>query len=291
MPSRGLADVIPPSRHRAEKPFVDTLPSVIRRSPIPNRLPLHDSIFSKIVTPYNADTFESSLLKHKLIKFYPFLIRNLRNGFPFGEFPNLSEHVIFPIHNTALPYMEQIDAYLAEEVDSGQMSGPFTLDETTLILKGPFQCSPIVVDVQPDKLRICRHLSKESKRNASVNSYIDSEKFPTRFGSAAEVAEIVSPPYHPYPVFPIPSYPTAPPSPSVLSYPSPFVLPLPYLASSLCELSLTFLTHSYPSLPDRKCTPWNPGHDAGHRQVSSNLSNPPGPQAVVRHTRFGWFLH
>lgn len=88
--------------------------------------------------------------------------------------------------------MEQIDAYLAEEVVSGRMSGPFNLDEATLILKGPFQCSPIVVDVQDGKLRICRHLSKDSKSSASVNSFIDADKFPTCFGSAAEVADIVS---------------------------------------------------------------------------------------------------
>jgi hypothetical protein len=205
--------------------------------------------------------------------------------------------------------MEQIDEYLTEEVDCGRMSGPFTFDETTLILKGPFQCSPIVVDVQPDKLRICRHLSKESKRNASVNSYIDTDKFPTRFGSAAEVAEIVSPTTtSPFPVLPLrpPSYhisvprPTTspfpvlrPPSPvphpplSVLrpitspSYPTPF---------SYCDSTLT-MNPFLPFLPDCQRTPRNSGDDARYRQVPSNLPDPPGPQAVVRRTRFGRFLH
>ncbi|KAF8725211.1 hypothetical protein AX14_008258 [Amanita brunnescens Koide BX004] len=191
--SHGLADVTPPGRYnRVNKPFVDVLSSVFSRPSPPHRLASHDSIFSKIVTPYNPDAFDSLLNKHKLSDNYPLLVRNLRNGFPLGEFPNLPNHIIFPIHNTALPYIIQIDAYLAEEVESGRMSGPFNLDETTLILKGPFQCSPIVVDVQDGKLRICRHLSKESKSSASVNSFIDAEKFPTCFGSAAEVAEIIA---------------------------------------------------------------------------------------------------
>jgi hypothetical protein len=79
------------------------------------------------------------------------------------------------------------------------MSGPFTQAETETILKDPFQCSPVIIAVQPqgpdepDKLRLCRHLSKGNKVHPSTNAYIDKEKFPTKFGSAAQVAEIVSP--------------------------------------------------------------------------------------------------
>lgn len=188
-----------PSRlRRTDKPHLDLLPTVFHRLPSPHSLPSHDRILHKIVTPYNANAFETLLVKHNLADCYPFLVRNLRNGFPLGEFPDITEHVIFPIHRPSLQYMTQIDAYLAEEVSAGRMSGPFSREETTAILRGPFQCSPIVVDVQGEKLRICRHLSKGDKSHSSTNSFIDTEKFPTRFGSAAEMAEIVSAylPYH-----------------------------------------------------------------------------------------------
>jgi hypothetical protein len=45
---------------------------------------------------------------------------------------------------------------------------------------------------EPDKARICRHLSKGTKDHASVNSYISKEDFPTRFDTASKVADIVS---------------------------------------------------------------------------------------------------
>jgi hypothetical protein len=156
-PSLGHAGKILPSRlRRIDAPYFDFLPSVVPRPPLLNGSP----------------------------SLYPHLIRNLRNGFPLGEFPDIAEHVIFPMHRPSIPYQADIDLYLADEVVMGRMSGPFSREEATLILRGPFQCSSIVVDVQDGKLRICRHLSKSSKEHVSTNSFIDTEKFPTRFGSA-----------------------------------------------------------------------------------------------------------
>jgi hypothetical protein len=91
------------------------------------------------------------------------------------------------------------------------MSGPFSREEAEAILRGPFFSSPLVVDVQPqqpgtpDKIRICRHLSKASKSHPSVNSHIRKEDFPTRFDLASKVAEIVS--LLPFFSFPLPFSP------------------------------------------------------------------------------------
>ncbi len=77
------------------------------------------------------------------------------------------------------------------------MSGPLTRAKVEAIL-GPFQCSLLSVNVQEQapgeepKLRVVRNLSKGSKDVPSTNNYIDTEKFPTHFGSAAQVADIVS---------------------------------------------------------------------------------------------------
>ena len=75
----------------------------------------------------------------------------------------------------------------------------FLPDETELILRGPFQSSPLIVSIQtqqrgaPDKIWICQHLSKATKAHPSVNSYIHKEDFPTQFDMASKIADMVSP--------------------------------------------------------------------------------------------------
>ena len=119
--------------------------------------------------------------------------------------PALMEAVILPNNPSTYPYMYEIQDYLHKELLVGRMSGPFSCEEAELILHGPFFSSLLIVDVQPqqpgtpDKIRICRHLSKGSKLQASVNSHIRKEDFPTHFDLAAKVAEIVSYPFQFFP--------------------------------------------------------------------------------------------
>lgn len=156
-----------------------------------------DDIFLRIVHPYNADAFNHLLSKHHLTSFYSLLVPNLRNGFPLGEMPRLSDTVIFQNHPSALLYFDTVNKYLTDELLAGRMSGPFSLQHTENILRGPIFCSPLLVSVQiqqpgtPDKLRVCRHLSKGDKNTPSMNSHIHKEDFPTRFDTASRVADIV----------------------------------------------------------------------------------------------------
>jgi len=112
--------------------------------------------------------------------------------------PELTTTNILNNHPTISEHSAVVDKYLADEVQSGRMSGPFSQQDITKILRGPFQSSPLIVAVQsqapcvPDKLRICRHLSKSSKEVPSVNSYITKMDFPTRFDTASRVADMVS---------------------------------------------------------------------------------------------------
>ncbi len=114
-----------------------------------------------------------------------------------GDFPTLSQTIIFPNYVSDPAHTTFIDLYFEEEVATGRMSGPFSQEMVEEIL-GPFQCSPCSVNTQnqgpgePPKLRVVHNLSKGSKLNPSTNDYINSEIFPTRFGSAADVAKIVS---------------------------------------------------------------------------------------------------
>ena len=159
---------------------------------------LYPLIFERTITPYDPDAFDHFLGKHD-INSYPALTHNLRYGFPLGDhMPNLTSSNIIPNHPSILVHSEAIEGYLSEEVGAGRMSGPFSSKQIEGVLRGPFQSSPLVVAVQPqapgepDKIRICRHLSKATKHIPSVNSFISKGDFPTRFDTASRVADIVS---------------------------------------------------------------------------------------------------
>jgi hypothetical protein len=179
--------------------YVDFSSSVIHRLPYPSSSHEHSLIFDRVLHPYSPDAFESLLRKHNLLDSYPLLPNNLRFGFPLGFMPPILQTVIIPNNPSILPHMTFIQEYLSKELVAGRISGPFAREETELILRGPFQSSPLIVSAQPqepgipDKLRICRHLSKATKSHASVNSHIRKDDFPTRFDMALAVAGIVSP--------------------------------------------------------------------------------------------------
>jgi hypothetical protein len=156
-----------------------------------------DNIFRRIIHPYDTNAFDHFISKHDLTSFYSLLVTNLRNGFPLGEMPPLTDTVIFNNHPSTLLHSDVVDKYLTDEIDAGRMSGPFSLQHVENTLRGPIFCSPLLISVQvqqpgtPDKLRVCRHLSKGNKNIPSMNSHIHKEDFPTRFDTASRVADIV----------------------------------------------------------------------------------------------------
>ena len=97
--------------------------------------------------------------------------------------------------------MDDVFNYLTENVQDGHMSGPLSCAKVESTLRGPFHSSPLLVSVQPqapgtpDKIHICKNLSKGTKTTPSVNSHILKSFFPTRFDTASCVADIVSPLY------------------------------------------------------------------------------------------------
>ena len=153
--------------------------------------------YLRIVHPYDTDAFNHFLSMHGLSQFYPLLVTNLRYGFPLGEMPPITDTVIFNNHFSITLYPDTIDKYLTDELYASRMSGPFSRQHVEVILRGPFFCSPLLVSIQtqqpgtPDKLRVCRHLSKGDKKTPSMNSHIHKEDFPTRFDTALKVADIV----------------------------------------------------------------------------------------------------
>ncbi|PPR01940.1 hypothetical protein CVT24_001279 [Panaeolus cyanescens] len=180
--------------------YSDFSSTIVERPPGPSPSLFPFSLYEKIVTPYSADAFESHLVSLNLSDKYSLLCNNLRNGFPLGNMPAITQTHIFPNHCSVLGHDEVIDSYLKDEVECGRLDGPFSKDAVEEILRGPFFSSPLLIVSQPqgpnlpDKIRVCRHLSKEDARREipSVNSYIVKDDFPTRFDTATKVAKMIS---------------------------------------------------------------------------------------------------
>lgn len=93
-------------------------------------------------------------------------------------------------------YRGVCDEYIADELAKGHFSGPYSHEQLYAKI-GHFRSSPLQVVVKkgvngtPDEYRICCHLSYRGSRSTSINNKINSSKFPTEWGTAAEFAEIV----------------------------------------------------------------------------------------------------
>lgn len=114
-----------------------------------------------------------------------------------GKFPPLLSTIIWPNGTSAGQYSTFIDEYFVEEVAARRLSGPLSQTRVEEILGGPFQCSPLTVDAQPQegcdpKLRLCINLSKRSRLHPSTNDFSDRKDFPTRFDSALRAADLVA---------------------------------------------------------------------------------------------------
>jgi hypothetical protein len=157
-------------------------------------------VVDRIITPYNADAYKSYLSRFNLTDKYPDLVFNLRNGFPISDMPSLSRTYTPPNHKSALEHPEVICDYLAEECSFSCMSGPYTRSQIEQELGGHFVSCPLgLVEKagEPRKFRIIRDLSYKNKEdNYSVNSFLDADDFPTEWGTASQVAEIISLLFH-----------------------------------------------------------------------------------------------
>lgn len=149
----------------------------------------------RIITPYDATAFESTLRAHGLLGKYPDLPSRLRYGFPIGDMPRILQTSTPKNHASDPNHLTFIMDYAAEQVALGRMSGPYTRSEVESILKSPFVTSPLsVVDKAgaPGKYRLVQNCSYRNELGVSVNMWIDPDDFPTEWGTAAEFAEIVA---------------------------------------------------------------------------------------------------
>ena len=149
----------------------------------------------RIVTPYRADAFERRLRRLGLLGKHPQLPARIRGGFPMGKFSPLKKTYVPDNHVKRPEHLAFIRKYVSEQVALKRMEGPY--DERTVksILRSDFMTSPLfVIDKtgSPAKYRLVQDCSHKNEDGFSVNDSIEAEDFPTKWGNAASVAQIVS---------------------------------------------------------------------------------------------------
>jgi hypothetical protein len=161
---------------------------------VPRNVPLA-SDFSR--SPLRAHVFASALENAHLTDQYPSLVHNIIHGFPIGlNMPHVSQNFLPQNHYKTVEEDQIIQAKLANEVNLGRMSGPFSVRQAESFFGGPFRTAPLAIvpkpGVGPDQWRMVQNLSFRDQFGMSVNDFIDSDDFPTKWGTAQMMADWVS---------------------------------------------------------------------------------------------------
>ncbi|CDO75102.1 hypothetical protein BN946_scf185010.g27 [Trametes cinnabarina] len=149
----------------------------------------------RIITTYRADALERELCRWGLWDLFSTVPTRLRFGFPIGNMPPLTRTFTPDNHKGGIQHMDFIKSYVNEQVALNHMSGPYSCEKVKQLLGSHFRTSPLSVVEKPNapgKWRLIQNCSFRDEFGVSVNDLIDSDDFPTVWGTAAEVADIVA---------------------------------------------------------------------------------------------------
>ncbi|TFY75818.1 hypothetical protein EWM64_g8195 [Hericium alpestre] len=121
-------------------------------------------------------------------------LHKLIHGFPIGIQDSILPDPIIPPYCPSADDIN-IDQYLLEELEEGRMSGPYSRSEMEEICGGFFAACPVHAVVTIDengkvKWHIVRNISYKGDAGYSSNDLVDSDDFPTRWGTASVMADI-----------------------------------------------------------------------------------------------------
>ncbi|PAV14688.1 reverse transcriptase ribonuclease H [Pyrrhoderma noxium] len=140
--------------------------------------------------PFNLKLWALLFNKHKLDQHYH-ILNSFQHGFSVG-IPSL--RVTFTPNNarSIFTHFQHFRDIIQNEVHCGRLFGPFSQYQLESLL-GPFQSSPLslVPKNEPNQFRLVQNLSfplKSSKLPPNINSYINSELYPSYYGTFLIVA-------------------------------------------------------------------------------------------------------
>jgi len=154
----------PESRSVSHSMFVD--PAMTRVTPCmantfapsaqtPNTRPLRaleidlSKILYKVVTPYISSAWSRALVDANLTQSYPNLVHDLSFGSSIGNPPPINFTFIPDNLPSAKIQPDYITNLINEEVASGRMDGPFTIEEAHSIYGGHFWMCPLGLVEKP----------------------------------------------------------------------------------------------------------------------------------------------
>jgi len=166
------------------------------------------SVLYKIVTPYVPKAWLLTLQHADLLHLFPNLVHDLIYGTPIGDLPKLTHTFIPDNLGSANMDPDHMDSFLAEEVASGRMDGPYSIESAHHIFGGHFRTAPLGFVEKPgsSSLHLIPHHSKEDHLSMSTNNWIDTSASATKVYSAAHTADFVSTYLHIIPLFPTHMY-------------------------------------------------------------------------------------
>jgi hypothetical protein len=152
---------------------------------------------SRALTPYNPPAWESLLRDSGLLKRYPSLPQNLRTGFLIN-IPKVTTTQTPPNRPVITEFQSQFDKIVNLEILKRRYIGPFTRELMEPLI-GPFQCSPFSIipkPGKPDRFRLVQnysfpHNTTPIHPNPSINSSLNSDDFPTTWGTFNIISLII----------------------------------------------------------------------------------------------------
>jgi hypothetical protein len=150
---------------------------------------------SVIKTPYITDEWERALREADSLECFIKVPEGFQSGF-FLDFP-LITHVQSPLNKVSVDeYHAKFHTIIQKELQKGRYIGPFPLANIELHI-GPFQSSPLSIIPKPGKFRLVQNFSFPHSPtpiypNASINSFIDANHFPTTWGKFSVIYLLIS---------------------------------------------------------------------------------------------------
>lgn len=150
---------------------------------------------ARALTPYKAENWQVLLNRSNLLSKYPNIVHSLFHGFDIGIPPIISTHTP-PNSPSIFERFLEFKRIVDREFLCQRYIGPFTRAEVEDIL-GPFQTSPLSLvpkPNKPNKFRLVQDYSyprKPTGDHSSINSHIDSSKYPCTWGTFAAFARLV----------------------------------------------------------------------------------------------------
>jgi len=146
-----------------------------------------------IVTPYDPLAWGISLCESRLLYSFPCLIFDLKYGAPISNPPPLT-HTFIPANLKSAEFdTSYMDRFMATEVASGQIDGPFTVPQVHTIFGGHFYTAPLgLVEKLGSPLADLESLQGRPPWQIHKNGWINTSVSAMKYFSAADTADFVS---------------------------------------------------------------------------------------------------